>query len=702
MSLFDHFINLTLTSDQQQALEKIDVFLKGDERVFILKGYAGSGKTTMIKGLVGFLKSEKREYQVMAPTGRAAKVLRDKTGYGETIHKGIYNFSKLETYRDETEDVAEKSFEYFFPIKFLNNTHRVIIVDEASMVSDVFTQHELFRFGSGKLLTDLISFMQFNQPGNKIIFVGDPAQLPPFSDPNSKALNEDYFASMGILCSGFEMKEVARQAADSLILKNATNIRQLLEKTQRNEISIEIDDKECVRLLSHQVHERYVQDFPLPEVGNGVIISYSNAQCLTYNQMIREKLFPENPQITEGDIVMINNNNYHTYGVELYNGDMAKVVSVSPEIKLQSAPVMVGEGALQKRKTIQLAFRDIVIRLPHYDQDIPCKIIESLLNNHERDLTIYEMKALYVNFVMRFEDEQKLRLARGLNRYKIGSDEFKEELKSDPFFNALRVKFGYAITCHKAQGGEWEKAYVDFFARTGLKDDHLRWCYTAITRASKTLFAINPPNITSLTRLKFSQVGKIGKLPSNAIQYNHVPVTPFHGVQSHPAKRLKYFEITEKLANTPFHLEKVVSNDYQETYYFNNEDGEIRIDAWHDEAGIFKATKAVNSSTAISALVEIIRLPFEHQFCVEYLPSADFLTTLWRKMQTCCDDLGVQITNVDEQPDRFYVNYFFKTSGIGSYIQFFFNKNGQFSTAMPKSDLGAEDELLNQLIQKLS
>lgn len=702
MSLFNHFKNLTLTSDQQQALDKIAAFLRSDEKVFILKGYAGSGKTTMIKGLVGFLKSEKREFQVMAPTGRAAKVLRDKTGYGETIHKGIYNFSKLETYRDETEDVAEKSFEYFFPIKFLNNTHRVIIVDEASMVSDVFTQHELFRFGSGKLMTDLIAFMQFNQPGNKIIFVGDPAQLPPFSGPESKALNEDYFASVGIPCSAFEMKEVARQAADSLILKNATSIRQLLEKTQRNEFSIEIDDKECVRLLSHQVHERYVQDFPIPEVGNGVIISYSNAQCLTYNQMIRSKLFPESPQITEGDIVMINNNNYHTYGVELYNGDMAKVISVSPKIKLQSAPVMVGKGEQQKRKIIQLAFRDIIIRLPHHDRDIPCKIIESLLNNHERDLTIYEMKALYINFVMRFEDEQNLRLARGLIKYRLGSNEFKEQLKSDPFFNALRVKFGYAITCHKAQGGEWEKAYVDFYARTGLKDDHLRWCYTAITRASKTLFTINPPNITSLTRLKFSQVGKIGKIPANARQYNQVPVTPFHDIHSHPAKRLKYLEIIEKTANTPFHLEKLASNDYQEMYYFTHEDGQVRIDAWHDEAGIFKTIKAVNPSPVSNELLEIIKHPFEHQYRVEYSPSSDFLESLWGKMQTLCDDLGVQITNVDEQPDHFYVNYFFKTSGIGSYIQFFFNKNGQFSTAMPKSDLGAEDELLNLLIQKLS
>lgn len=702
MSLFNHFKNLTLTSDQQQALEKIDAFLENDEQVFILKGYAGSGKTTLIKGLVDYLIAVKRNFKVLAPTGRAAKVLRDKTSHGITIHKGIYNFDKLETYKDDSEEVAEMSFRYFFPITVEIHTHRIVIVDEASMVSDVKTEHELFRFGSGRLLSDLLTYMQLHLAGNKIIFVGDPAQLPPYSDAESRALKEDYFVSSGISASSYEMKIVIRQASGSLILKNATNIRDLLSTKQRHEFRIECDNKECVEITSTEAPSKYVADFPLPEVGNGVIISFSNEQCFAYNQLIRERLFPENKTITEGDLLLINNNNYHTYGVELYNGDMAKVVFVSPETTLQSAPVIIKKGSSNVRKIITLTFRDIVIRIPHYDHDIQCKIIDSLLNSRERDLTVYEMKALYVNFIIRFDEEQKTRSSRGLEVFKRGSREFKEQLKSDSYFNALRVKYGYAITCHKAQGGEWEKAYVNFYGRIGLNDDCLRWSYTAITRASKILYTINAPAITSFDKLKFSPVGKIGTIPVNAIQYSNVPSTPFHSKHSHPAKRLKYFEVIEKTKDSPYLLEYLESRDYQEMYFFKIDDKQIRIDAIHNAGGYFHDFKAFANNQEVMELTELLMVPYSDKHVIEYQPSTSFLQKLWNKVQKTVNELDICITNVEEQVEKYFVNYFFKTSGKVSYIQFFFKQNGQFTTALPKSDLGDEDFLLKEIIHKLS
>lgn len=698
MSILKHFQHLELTGDQRNALEKIEVFLQGDERVFILKGYAGSGKTTLIKGLIEYLTESKRTVQVMAPTGRAAKVLRDKTNHGETIHKGIYNFEKLETIKDESDDVAEKSYEYFFPLKIQSETNRIAIVDEASMISNKFAKHELFRFGSGILLSDLISYMQLNQNGNKIIFVGDPAQLPPVTDSFSAALSENHFCDLGITCSSFEMTQVARQKANSLILKNAMKIRDLLKSAIRNELVMEKDGIECRQIPSHQVHENYLQDFPLPQVGNGVIISYSNNQCLTYNQMVRKEMFPGKAQVTEGDILLINNNNYHTYGVELFNGDMAKVIDVSDQITTQSAPVFI-DGI---RKNVRLDFRDITIRLPHYDQDINCKIIDSLLNRPKRDLTIYEMKALYINFVMRFEDEQKLRESRGLNKYKQGSGEFKEQLKHDPFFNALRVKYGYAITCHKSQGGEWEKTYVDFYGQIGLKDSHLRWCYTAITRASRFLALVNPPSLKCSSNLKFTPIGKIGSIPANAIRYSNPPVTPFHNQASHPAKRLKYFEVIEKIADTPFVLERVESREYQEMYYFSYDGNSLRLDTGHDAAGFFRDFKTVSSNAVVSELIKILDEPYHHEIKIDYQPSTDFLEVLFSKIQSACNELEIEIFNIDEQVEQYFVNYFFKTSGKISYIMFYFKMNGRFSTAMPKSDIGSDDELLIQLIQKLS
>jgi len=702
MSILNQFQNMTLTNDQVNALNLIKTFLYDNSKVFILKGYAGSGKTTLIKGFVNYLKSQKKNFSVMAPTGRAAKVLREKTGCGVTIHKGIYDYNRLETIKDDSEDIAEKSFRYHFPVKIENNTHRIVIVDESSMVANTQTDHELFQFGSGRLLHDLLSYMQFHQAGNKIIFVGDPAQLPPFSDSKSLALDENYFTALNLSCSSYEMKEVARQATDSLILKNATSIRNLLEKKQRNELTLELDNKECIEIPSIEATDHYVKDFPFPQVGNGVIICFSNAQCLAYNQLIRKRLFPDSTQITAGDIVLINNNNYHTYGTELFNGDMAKVIWVSDITTSQTAPVIISIGEKKVRKNITLVFRDIKIRLPHLEREISCKIIDTLLNSPERDLTLHEMKALYINFVIRFDEEQNLRTARGLKKYRHGSDEFKEQLKSDPYFNALRIKYGYAITCHKAQGGEWVKAYVDFFGRIGLKDDQLRWSYTAITRASKTLYAINPPAITSFSRLSFNPVGKIGDIPVNAFQYNNIPTTPFHGSNSHPAKRLKYFEIQDKLSDSPFELLRVESRPHQEMYYLKYNESELRVDLWHTEAGIFTTIKVQTQTIVAKQLEEIFKHPYHYNFRFDYSPGNEFLANLFNRIQATCAETNMQISNVEEKIDNYYVIYFFKTSGLASYIQFYFNKNGQFTSAIPKSDLGTDDLLFNCLINKLS
>ncbi len=176
MSIFDHFEHLNVSRGQEAALTKLEAFLDSPVQVFMLKGYAGSGKTTILKGLVKYLESLKKDFALMAPTGRAAKVLRDKTGYGATIHKGIYNFSKLATINENSEDEAEHSFHYYFPLNEMEGSEKIIIVDESSMISSKETKHELFTFGTNILLNDLMTFSRLKTTKNKIIFVGDPAQ----------------------------------------------------------------------------------------------------------------------------------------------------------------------------------------------------------------------------------------------------------------------------------------------------------------------------------------------------------------------------------------------------------------------------------------------------------------------------------------------------------------------------------------------
>ena len=338
MSIFNHLKYLSLSQDQETALTKLDLFLEDSVQVFLLKGYAGSGKTTIIKILIDCLEKENRNYVLMAPTGRAAKILRDKTGKGQTIHSSIYNFDKLVSVNKDSEIEAEHSFHYHFPVNQNDLNNNILIIDEASMISAKESKNELFTFGTNNLLNDLLTFARVKSNNNKIIFVGDPAQLPPITDSNSYALESNYLNSLGYTVVETEMKQVMRQG-DNLILENANLIRGLITKENRDELALKYDNESFIKINSSEIIEKYIEIFPVPEIGNGAIISYSNSQCYQYNVAIRERIFPGKKNIEVGDLLLINNNNYHTYGIELFNGDFAKVIGVSSELILQSAPI---------------------------------------------------------------------------------------------------------------------------------------------------------------------------------------------------------------------------------------------------------------------------------------------------------------------------------------------------------------------------
>ncbi|MBK9457498.1 MAG: ATP-binding domain-containing protein [Bacteroidetes bacterium] len=366
-------------------------------------------------------------------------------------------------------------------------------------------------------------------------------------------MDKEYFNERGISVLETEMTEVLRQG-NNLILHNAKQIRELLAYEQRNKLQFQFDEDSFVKTDGIDVVSKYAECFSDPEIGNGIVISYSNAQCYHYNIAIRERIFPDQTYAVPGDLLLINNNNYHTYGAELFNGDIAKVISVDPEIITQSAPVLCDVNGVKVRKNINLNFRKIVIRIPSHPDEINCYIIDSLLHSINRDLTICEMKSLYINFVIRFNEEQNRRKEAGVKFFKVGSDEFKQALKNDPFFNALKVKFGYAITCHKAQGGEWDKVFVDYHGRVSLNTDPLRWCYTATTRGVNTVFAINAPQFGKLDKFKLATIGTIATLPNESLALDSIPISPFHKALDHKCKSLKYWEIVEKLENTDYRI----------------------------------------------------------------------------------------------------------------------------------------------------
>jgi hypothetical protein len=500
------------------------------------------------------------------------------------------------------------------------------------------------------------------------------------------------------------MKEVVRQK-DNLILRNATLLRNTLETPNRDELKFEFDKNTFVEIEGDEIIKKYTDLFPTPELGNGIVISFSNAQCFHYNTAIREKIFPGQKNTVPCDLLLINNNNYHTYGVELFNGDIVKVISVSPISQSQSAPVWCSEAGRKVRKIIKLDFREVVIRHSGYPQDITCLIIDSLLHSIDRDLSINEMKALYINFVMRFKEEQKKRKENNLEVYKVGSFEFKAQLKGDKFFNALRVKFGYAITCHKAQGGEWDKIFVDYSGRVSLKDDPLRWCYTATTRGKNTLYAINPPHFGKLSKFKFAPIGLLGKIPADSLRFDQVNVSPFHTPNQHRCKSAKYWEIVEKLEGTPYVIQSGESKgDFLERYNIRNGDVNIIIQASHKVSGHFiEKFRVVNTvnETVKEGIESIFNSPFIPTFNLDYKPGSAMLADLFSKMQEQCSDLEISITNIVEKPKDYFVNYYLITDSPCAYIQFYFDVNNKLTTAMPKTFQCANDSKLQLLIQNL-
>ena len=686
------FFQIILNPDQEKVIQNLENFLESKDSVFILKGYAGTGKTTLIKGLIDALKVENKKFVLCAPTGRASKILRNKTGYGNTIHSTIYDFDNLITINSENEDFAEHSFQFSFPIiKLQENT--IIIVDEASMISSKESKNELFNFGTNILLNDLLTFAQLHNSHNKMIIIGDPAQLPPVGDNNSWALEKSFFDDKKILAREVFLTQVMRQN-NNLILENAMSIRKCIENPNHKELKFQFDEDSCINFNNKNVVNKYCELFPYPDFENGIIINFSNAQNYWYNKEIRENYFPNSSNIAVGDIVQIISNNYHKYKTEIYNGEFAKVLAVGETIS-QSAPVYVEVNGERKKKTITLLYRKVTLRLPDFDDDIEAYINDSLLESTARDLTIDEMKAVYINTVMRFKESHP--------HSKIKSEEFKNFLKSDDFYNAIRVKYGYSITGHKSQGGEWKSVFVDYFGRVSLRKDPLRWAYTVTTRASENLYAINFPEFGQFYKLKFSNIGNIAHLPNDAFNFDKVPTSPLHKNNEHKCKSWLFWNILSKIEDSEFNIEYIKSEEYLEKYTFRYFDELIIVHFHHKQSGFFEKDFEItsNKTSATERLETLLSKRNEVIFPFEYKATLPFLEGLHNIVSASCNDLDIRIFNISENIDKYYINYYFETSNKISYIQFFFNKNGEFSTAMPKTFGDINDEKLFNLIEKI-
>lgn len=445
------------TNDQLKAIKALALFITANtnDSIFLLTGYAGTGKTSLISAVVHTLESFRIETVLLAPTGRAAKVLASYTGRSSfTIHKHIYR------QKSSTEGIGRFELD--------RNMHKnaFFVIDEASMISGETAEGSIF--GSGRLLDDLVEYV-YRGRNCKLILVGDTAQLPPVGSTLSPALNRKDILQYGFNVETAELKDVVRQTRESGILVNATSIRR---KITDNDLalpgfSVEIFD-DIFRINGEIMLEELEAAYSYSGTDSTVIIVNSNRMANRYNQGIRNRILYREEEISAGDMLMIVKNNYFWTREEenldfIANGDMALIKKV-----------------VRKEEKYGFRFADMILDFIDYHIEIEVKVLLDTLSSEGASLTGEQNKMLFENV-----REDYSHLSTKKKRY--------DAVRNDPYFNAMQVKFAYAITCHKAQGGQWERVFIDqgMFNRQEPTLDYLRWLYTALTRATDRLYLVN-------------------------------------------------------------------------------------------------------------------------------------------------------------------------------------------------------------------
>lgn len=672
--------NMELTKQQNEVFKKIKVFMESDASVFILRGYAGTGKTTMVKVVADYI-AQSRNMYLMAPTGRAARVLSQKTKrMATTIHKAIYEGTCLVS--KGTNDIAETEFKLVFPIRTSKQDGKnVVIVDEASMLCSRKIKHELYKFGSDNLMEDLLTFIRPGF-GGKVVFVGDPAQLPPVGESVSNALRAEYFQKQGLKVMEAELTEVLRQKDDSIILKNAMMIRDLLKKDKRNSLVFEEKKDDVETISANCFLEKYLDYRKKSDKNDSVVICFSNKTASRYNRAIRTDLYGKDVPVRKNDVLMIIQNNYN---LGRMNGEFVPVLSVGERTQ-QSAPVYVQVGGVKQRKIITLNFVQVTVT-NGLGNPCLCMLLEDLLNSDKPELSIDETRALYINFCMRHPELRQ------------GTQQFSLVLMQDAYYNAIRAKYGYAVTGHKCQGGEWGKVFVDYTGRTGLDNDSLRWAYTATTRAQKTLYVANLPHITPFSKFRIDPIQKCNRIDPECRILNEVGPTPFHDDNVDNAIRAKYHCIVKNMEFSPYSVVSVLSNPYLETYNIQTPDGVDRYDLYYKTGPVFQPVKAVvpNSHSVFIAMLMDDEHGMSYKF--DYIPSDESYSQLYNLIRSACDTLGIQITNVVEHKEDYNVVYYMRTSSTFSYIKVYVNAEGFITYAKPMSLKGTEDRDLCSIVE---
>lgn len=465
MTIFDVFsekiaekLPFRPNNSQQNALKLISKFLLEPsirDRVFVLRGYAGTGKTSLVGALVKTMSESNMRTVLMAPTGRAAKVfslMANRTAM--TIHKTIYRQQKFNV-----------DFEGF---QLMDNRQKgtLFICDEASMIS---TLNEGSPFGTGNLLDDLIEYI-YSGDQCRLLLIGDSAQLPPVGQKRSPALEIGKLQEYGLEVMSVELTEVARQQLDSGILANATMLRDMLSRGLTEDLP-RIKYKEypdVKRIDGYELLEALSSSYYNAGHDDTIIVTRSNVRANKFNLGVRNQILEREEELSSGDRLLVVKNNYY-WGKQfdnlpfIANGDVVVVKRVRSTTELYG-----------------FRFAEVEIELPDYDIETEVVVLLDTLTAEGPSLTVEDQQRLFANVMEDYMD-----IAGQRDRIKA--------VKDNRYFNALQVKYGYCVTCHKSQGGQWSDVYLDlgYINPEHLGIDFYRWMYTAFTRAQKTLYLVN-------------------------------------------------------------------------------------------------------------------------------------------------------------------------------------------------------------------
>ena len=446
------------TPGQEKALRLMDSFISDKQSarpLFLLKGFAGTGKTTLVSALVNVIEKLGYNYILMAPTGRAAKVMSSYSGkYASTIHRQIYQPEK-----------ADSAGGMSFRRKKNTLSKTLFIIDEASMISNEAD------FGKQGLLADVLDYA-FEKKDNKVLLVGDTAQLPPVKLNLSPALDGDYIKSrFFITLYEHELTEVVRQEVESGILANATALRKNISDNIPLASFITKGYKDIYRMTGEKLEDGLRYAYKKYDIENTILITRSNKAATGYNQYIRRTIKAMDDEISVGDLLMVVKNNYFVLPEDspagfLANGEFVEIMRIIRYEELHG-----------------FRFANVELRLLDYPKHpkFEAKIFMDTLYSSNPNITQEENKKL-------FDSVWKDYAAEFVSKRAI-----IEAVKSDKHFNALQVKFAYALTCHKSQGGQWDAVFIDqgYLTEENMNTEYLRWLYTAITRASKEVFLVN-------------------------------------------------------------------------------------------------------------------------------------------------------------------------------------------------------------------